>query len=221
MSYQVLDSTVQPLVGLKKAPKGNNIRQMTAARRGNVTVSLMPFPTWAFEADLLATGTQGLATSQLALFQGLYIATNCGASLWLFNDVTDNSVTTANSGMLNVSSGAATPMGLTGDGSSTQFQLARSIGGLGWDVIQNLNGSPSIYVNGSLKTPVTDYSVSSTGVVTFTSAPASGATLTWSGDFYFLCRFTEDTLDSLAAIGFSSSATVWQVGSVKWETEFL
>ena len=42
--------------------------------------------------------------------------------------------------MLNVTSGAAAPMGTTGDGTSTQFQLARSIGGVAWDGDQNLNG---------------------------------------------------------------------------------
>jgi hypothetical protein len=32
-------------------------------------------------------------------------------------------------------------------------------------------------------------------LVTFTTAPASGAALTWSGYYAFLCRFDDDVLD--------------------------
>lgn len=38
----------------------------------------------------------------------------------------------------------------------------------------------------------TPYSVSQTGVVTFTHAPAAAVALTWTGNFYFLVRFKDD-----------------------------
>lgn len=41
----------------------------------------------------------------------------------------------------------------------------------------------------------TDFTVSSVGVVTFTAAPASGATLTWTGSYYYRVRFELDTVD--------------------------
>jgi hypothetical protein len=40
-----------------------------------------------------------------------------------------------------------------------------------------------------------DYSLSTTNLVTFTSAPASTVPLLWSGSFYYRCRFDADSLD--------------------------
>ncbi len=40
-----------------------------------------------------------------------------------------------------------------------------------------------------------DYVISSTGQVVFTVAPASGAVLTWTGSYYWRCRFTHDIAD--------------------------
>jgi uncharacterized protein (TIGR02217 family) len=218
MSYPILSSSVQPLVGVKKAPQLSTLRQKTAANRGNAALAMMPFPTWNFEVDLLLTGNVNISSSLLASFQATYIAALQSGGLFLYQDYNDNTVTTGQSGMLNVTAGAATPMGLQGDGTSTQFQLARSIGGVAWDIIQNLNGSATVYVNG---TPTTPSSISSTGLVTFSSAPGSGATLTWAGNFYFLCRFDDDTIEDLSSIGFNSSAMLWQMNSVKFSSEFV
>jgi hypothetical protein len=85
----------------------------------------------------------------------------------------------------------------TGDGTTTTFQLTRTIGGVATgyaEPMQNINGAPTIFVNGVKKTVTTDYTVGSTGIVTFTSAPANNAVLSWSGKFYFYVRFADDTL---------------------------
>jgi hypothetical protein len=58
-----------------------------------------------------------------------------------------------------------------------------------------LNGAPSIYVGGTLKTVTTDYTIDSRGMVTFASAPAGAAALTWTGAFYWEVRFENDTTD--------------------------
>lgn len=39
---------------------------------------------------------------------------------------------------------------------------------------------------------VTDYTLSANGLVTFASAPLSGAALTWTGGYYWRCRFEKD-----------------------------
>lgn len=98
------------------------------------------------------------------------------------------------------------------------FQLARSIGGIAWDIIQNLNGSITVKVNGSVVVPA---SVSSTGVVTFTSAPAWGATLQWTGNFYYLCRFAEGTLDATRSYTINSGTDQWDFSSIKFSSEFV
>jgi uncharacterized protein (TIGR02217 family) len=151
---------------------------------------------------------------------GIHIATNGRSFPFLFTDPQDSTVTNTVSGMLNVTPGAAVPMGTVGDGVSTQFQLARIIGSMGVpnDIIQNVNGSISVYINGSLTTL---YSLGSTGIVTFNTAPALNATLTWAGSFYFYCRFLEDTLDCTRVYTQNSGTDQWDVDSIKFETEFL
>lgn len=98
---------------------------------------------------------------------------------WLFSDTytPDASVTAAQFGV--------------GDGSTTAFQLTRTLAAGFVEPIMNLNGTPSIFDNGSLVNP-SNYTISATGLVTFTVAPTSGHTLTWTGNYYFRCRFLAD-----------------------------
>jgi uncharacterized protein (TIGR02217 family) len=93
----------------------------------------------------------------------------------------------------------------TGDGALTTFQLSmtydpqaillgtagsffyvRSITLLATDV------TPSVYINNVLQT--SGYSISSSGLVTFTTAPAAATQLTWSGEFDVPVRFDTDQL---------------------------
>lgn len=85
-------------------------------------------------------------------------------------------------------------MPATGDGSNKLFQLARQVGGNGYsEKIQNTVGAPGIYLAGTLQS--SGYTVSDTGLVTFTTAPPSGHAVQWSGNFYFRCRFSDDSQD--------------------------
>jgi uncharacterized protein (TIGR02217 family) len=138
----------------------------------------------------------------VALMLGTFMATAGGANLFLFPDPQDNTVTQAQFGV--------------GDGVSTSFQLSRNIYGA-VDIIQNVNGVPSIYVEGVLTIPA---SISLTGVVTFTTAPIAGAVLTWSGRYYYLCRFDEDTLDSTRSFTINSGIDQWMIQGVKFSSEF-
>jgi uncharacterized protein (TIGR02217 family) len=110
---------------------------------------------------------------------------------WRFKDWSDYTAT-------NVTFG-------TGNGSTVAFQLSMT-----YDPSQILLGtpgslfyvrnitlpapSPSIYVDGVLKTVTTDYTISSSGVVTFTSAPANTKLVTWTGTFDVPVRFDTDSL---------------------------
>jgi len=206
--------------GLKKSPIYNTVLQKTACNRGNASASLTPFRSFAFEFDLDAVqGNEALLTSVTEQFNGV-LALCCGrAGTFLFTDAQDNAVTQANSGMLNVTPGAAFPMSPNGDGVSTQFQLARSIGGVAWDIIQQLNGTPKIYIN-----DVQTYAFSiSNGLVTFNPSvevPPNNASLTWSGSYYYLCRFDEDTVNAVRMFTTNSGADLWNVDSIKFTSEF-
>lgn len=223
MSFTIMPALpISMAKGLHKSPVFNTVVQTTAAMRTNSSVALMPFPAWAFEFDMdKITGNEASAASTLALFFAVFMACQGRNQLFLFTDPQDHAVALSTSAMLNVTAGAASPLGVTGDGSSTQFQLARTIGGVGYDLVQNLNGTAVIKVNGTTKTVVTDYSISPTGVVTFVSAPANGATLQWSGSFYFLCRFTEDTVDAARAFTTNNGTDTWDISSIKFASEFV
>ncbi len=87
----------------------------------------------------------------------------------------------------------------TGDGAETEFQLTKTydpsyILGFGAgslvyvrDIIL-LATAPVIKVDNVTKTVVTDYNISN-GLVTFTSPPANGKALTWTGEFDVPVRF--------------------------------
>lgn len=92
-----------------------------------------------------------------------------------FFDVNDNTVTAQSFGV--------------GDGTTSTFQLVRSLGGFS-EPIENLNGTPSIYKDGVLQS--SGYTISSTGIVTFTPAPAAATVLTWTGNYYWRVRFDQD-----------------------------
>jgi len=55
------------------------------------------------------------------------------------------------------------------------------------------------------------------GVVTFAAAPAAGVKLTWSGGFYYRCRFPEDEWTELNEFAYQ----LWENNSVKFESLIL
>lgn len=222
MSYPVMSTSIPwSLIkgGFRKTPHFESVKQPTAGGRGRTAISLQPYATWDFEIDLnLVSGGESCQFSVLQSFLGLFMATAGGAGFFLFTDPNDNSVdasTGDQSLMLNVTPGASLPMGTVGDGVSTQFQLARSIG-QGVDILQNTTGATA-FVNGA---PVS-CTVSVTGVVTFAAAPAVNAVLSWQGQFQYLCQFTDDVLKDLARVNKNSGGFLWSCSSVAFESVFI
>src|SRR5581483_9870397 len=165
-----------------KYPVFNTIIQTPASRRGETRISTTPFCTWEFVMTFpYVPGTFNDPTTYLNQVAGFYMSMQGSANSFLYNDPQDNTISSP------VTFG-------TGDGATTSFQPTRPIGNYA-DIIQNLNGTPNIYINGVLQT--TGYSISSLGIVTFSSAPAVNAALAWSGRYYFRCRFKNDDLSEL------------------------
>lgn len=98
-------------------------------------------------------------------------------AVWQFDDPRDNAVTGQAFG--------------TGDGATKTFQLVRALGGNTAPVFA-LNGAPVVKVAGT----VTAVTVGTLGTVTFAAAPANGAALTWTGAYYWICRFDDDVLET-------------------------
>lgn len=221
MSYPAMSTSVPwSLVkgGFRKGPIFQSLRQKTAAG-GVSTLAMQPYARWGFEVDLNAVlGGEAVAGSVLQSFLGCYLATAGAGGYFLFTDPNDNTVSTVEGCMLNVTPGVGTPQRQTGDGSATQFQLGRNIG-QGVDVFQNVAGLV-VKDNGVTKALGTDYSVSTTGVITWVVAPAAGHALTWSGTFQYLCLFTDDTLKSLARVNKNASGFLWECSSIQFESFF-
>jgi uncharacterized protein (TIGR02217 family) len=140
-----------------------------------------PIPRWELSYEFLR---DDIAVSDLKSIVGLFNACKGSFDTFLYTDPDFNSVTTENFG--------------TGDGTTTQFQLTatyKNAAGVGSaERIQNLNGLPSIFKAGVLQTLTTNYTIGPTGIITFVTAPAAAAALTWTGSFYYRCRFNDDEL---------------------------
>jgi uncharacterized protein (TIGR02217 family) len=171
------------LPGLKwdviNAPEFRTHAQRAVSGR-ELRAAFMQYPLWTFRLAyevLLA----GLAGTEKDTLLGFFLARQGSFDSFLYDNPADNTAT-------------AMPFG-TGDGTITAFQLTRALGAGGFsfaEPVQNLNGAPGIYVAGTLKTVTTHYTISATGLVTFVTAPAAGQTLTWTGAFYYRCRFLND-----------------------------
>jgi len=233
MGYPVFPSQVQfARPAWHKTTHWNTITQKPAAVRGIVTASLVPYPTWDFIVSLPWTrGDINQSASVLAAFVDIYGQCLGSGVFFYITDPSDYAVSAAQGVLLNVTPGAAEPTSQFGDGVSTQFQLARTIGPSGnfIDIIQNVNGSPTLYVNGS---PMYGgYSISQYGVITFNPSvyvPSAEDELTWSGNFYFLCQFSEDTLAGLARVGVIPNVItpevldgLWECGDIKFSSIFV
>jgi uncharacterized protein (TIGR02217 family) len=159
-------------------PKFNTrIHQAVSGRESRA--AFMQYPTWEFTLayDFIRDNPTDAELSNLL---GFFLARNGSFDSFLFDCPEDNAVTAANFG--------------TGDGTQVAFQLQRTVGGF-IEPIHNPKASPQIYKAGVLQTAVTHYALSSTGLVTFAAPPANGAALTWTGGFYYRCRFSSDVTE--------------------------
>lgn len=161
---------------VKKAPIFNTRVQQAASGR-ELRVGFYSYPLWKFSLayNVLKADTVNAELQQL---MGFFLERGGQFDSFLYSDPTDHQVSGQQFG--------------TGDGSTTAFQLTRTLGGYAMPV-NDLNGSPTVYVGGAVQ-DTASYSIS-TGLVTFTTPPANGAALTWEGAFYYRCRFLADTAE--------------------------
>ena len=87
----------------------------------------------------------------------------------------------------------------SGDGTTKIFQMVKryTTGAQSIDrqIKKPVSATIQIFVNGVLKTLTTDYTIdSTTGIVTFVTAPGAGLSVTWTGQFDVPVRFDTDEL---------------------------
>lgn len=140
------------------------------------TYSKRFYPVWRFSLpfDLLRSGAYAFEYETLV---GFFNARKGRADDFLFKNPRDYSVSNQVFGV--------------GDGVTTTFELTRILGGFVEPIGGCDTASAVIKVNGTTTTVTFDASLSK---VTFASAPAVAASLSWSGTAYYRCRFTKNTL---------------------------
>jgi hypothetical protein len=189
--------TISPAWNMVKTPRFNTIAQETTAMQGNVYVAGAITPVWDFKLSIpYLSGRIDDPTSVVAGLLGLFVNAKGRAGTFTFFDIRDHAVTNYQFG--------------TGDGSSEVFQLTRPIGAAS-EWVQNVVGTPTIFING---TPTTAYTIDDKGVVTFNTPPANAAVLSWSGDFQYLLRMKDDSLQDLTL--FFENA--WSISTIAFES---
>lgn len=169
-------------------------------------IALQQYPSfkWELNYEIL---DHSLVTSELKTLWGLVGAMRGMYDTFLYTDPLYNTVVDE-------------PFG-TGDGTTTAFQIVATFqnsGGPGVaELIQNFNGAVVVKKAGVTQTGGgTNYTLGATGIVTFNTAPAAAAALTWSGSFYYRCRMLSD------AISFSEfMANWWETRQIAFKTRFL
>lgn len=140
---------------------------------------LWSYPRWRFKLSYEVLWQDGSNNDLSAVFT--FFNVHAGRySEFAFFDPTDNAVSAQAFGV--------------GDSSTRSFQLVRTVTGASLsftEPVRAVIGTPTIFVNG---TPTAAYTIDDNGVLTFTSAPAGSAALTWTGQFAFHVRFDQDDL---------------------------
>ncbi len=144
-----------------------------------------PYPLWQFTLafDFLRDNPAA-GYDELRTLMGFYLRCRGAFGTFLFQDPTDYWVVGQQIGI--------------GDGAKTIFQLQRAIGtglsGGGFsEPIVAPNVVKAVYLNGLVQDP-SGYNVDpETGLATLSTAPVSGAIITADYNYYFRCRFVDDS----------------------------
>lgn len=147
-----------------------NTKVVKATSGAEVRAYFSPYPVYKIELTF-----EYLSLADWANLGGFFKLQKGKWDWFYFNDINDNAVVGQSFG--------------TGDGTTTAFQLVRSLGGF-TEPVENVTGTPSVYKDGVLQS--SGYTIGSTGIVTFSAAPAAAAVLTWTGSFYWRVRFDQD-----------------------------
>jgi hypothetical protein len=92
-----------------------------------------------------------------------------------------------------------------GDGETIKFRLVHQFGNF-VEPVFGINNKPLIYVNGN---QTNSFAWDKQGLITFSSPPALGAELAWTGRWFYRCHFQND------------EAEFSQIFSGGWELEEL
>ncbi len=176
MLFPALPGLTYPV---KKTPTwSTDVQQSVSGKK--TTLARWSYPLYTIEVgyEFLRSDDAFREYQDLLAFYNLQAGRS---GLFRFNDPDDNTVT-----MQGIAAG---------DGATTAFQLIRTFGGLNfaWSDPVFYPVTAQIYVDGVLQTINVDYTLSVTGLVTFTDPPEIGDLIAWTGTYNWLVRFDEDS----------------------------
>jgi len=161
--------------------------------------SLWSYPIWRYKLSYEILRADE-AHQELQTLVGFFLEHRGAWDSWLYEDPSDNTVTGQSIGIAN--------------GARTEFQLVRTYGANGnsfAEPMTAIKGAPTIKVDGVTVDPV-NYTVGDTGLVTFATAPESGA-ITADFSYYFRCHFTADEMEFNQFM-----YQLWEAQTVEFET---
>ena len=158
-------------------------------------------PIWRFELTFDGLGSDstshpGVGGQSLQALMGFFLQSQGRYGTFLYTDPTD--------------SAAVNQIFATGDGATTAFTFARSLGGflepVGW-----VTNVAQVTVGGAAQG--SGWSLSAPNSLVFTTAPPSGALIGASFSYAFQCRFEDDTAEFEQFM-----QTLWRVDSLKFRS---
>jgi uncharacterized protein (TIGR02217 family) len=179
---------------VSKAPRfATRIQRAVSGRELRVVDQPNPIWTWTLtysmlrdEHDTRAASGPGVGYDELRMLMGFFLQQQGAFQPFLLDDPTDDTV-------------SAQAIG-AGNGSTTVFQLVRSMGvalaGGGFaEPITAPNVVSAIYFDGIVQS-ASGYSIDpTTGLVTFATPPPADQLVTADFTYYFRVRFADDTAD--------------------------
>jgi uncharacterized protein (TIGR02217 family) len=173
------------LIGLAypagRAPNWRTIKQEAISGK-EYRVQLWTYPRYKYEIPVSYLGSGSAGQNQdWQTLAGFFNAIAGAALPFLWDDPYDNAVTDQSLG--------------TGDGNTRIFNFVRALGGF-TEPVQAVQTITNVKINGAATSAyalLTDPNFGLTYGLEFTAAPASGATVTWTGTYGWPCRFDEDS----------------------------
>jgi uncharacterized protein (TIGR02217 family) len=197
--FPVLQSIEYPVM---KTPQFNTTVQKSKSGR-RVAIQEQTIPLWKWKMSFSALRSNKIRAGQTyddySRLMGFFLQVGGSFDSFLYSDPTANTLTNEQIS--------------TGNGVNVGFQIARTFGGYVEPLYEIVAGLV-VKVNGVTKTLTTDYTINSSGVITFVVAPPNTQPITVTGTYMYRCCFPEDYIDVE-----NFNANLWATGQVEIESQ--
>lgn len=178
MSIPVFTPPLSLTYSQTRTPTWKTLHQVSVSGRDN-PLALWTYPKYQYVLPFSVLRTDlAYLTQQYVL--AFYNAVNGSSGVFQYHDPDDGAVTAQEFAIA--------------DGTTLTYQLVRAMNGVMASFVEPVLApvAPTIFING---VATTSFTLAPGGVIVFPTAPGSGSVLTWTGQFNWLCRFNDDTVE--------------------------